>query len=72
MQYFKTEWSLPPVVQTAPRTRTYRRTVRYGHARLGRPVEQTAAPAPALIALPRVQAVVDAVLELRNEQLEAA
>ncbi len=71
MQYFKTELSIPPVlqavVQAAERTRSYRRTVRYGHARLGRPVHQDAVvtPAPTLIALPRVQAVVDAMIELQ-------
>jgi hypothetical protein len=69
MQYFKTELSIPPVlqavVQTAERTRSYRRTVRYGHARLGCPVQDAAAPAPKLIALPRVQAVVDAMIELQ-------
>jgi hypothetical protein len=69
MQYFKTELSIPPVlqavVQAAERTRSYRRTVRYGYARLGRPVQDAAAPAPMLIALPRVQAVVDAMIELQ-------
>jgi hypothetical protein len=69
MHYFKTELSIPPVlqavVQVAERTRSYRRTVRYGHARLGRPVQDVAAPAPMLIALPRVQAVVDAMIELQ-------
>lgn len=65
MHYFKTELSIPPVLQAAERTRSYRRTVRYGNARLGRPAKDTAAPAPKLIALPRVQAVVDAMIELQ-------
>jgi hypothetical protein len=74
MQYFKTDWSFPPIVQTqtAPRARSYRRTVRYGHARLGRSAEGAPAPAPVLIALPRVQAVVDAMIESQANICQAA
>jgi hypothetical protein len=72
MQYFKTDWSLPPIVQAAPRAVSYRRTVRYGYARLGRPTPGQAAPAPVLIALPRVQAVVDAMIESWTINLQAA
>jgi hypothetical protein len=72
MQYFMTDWSFPPIVQVAPRVRGYRRTVRYGHARLGRGTSETADSAPTLTALPRVQAVVDAVLAARETVAEAA
>jgi hypothetical protein len=74
MQYFKTNWSFPPIVQTqtVPPARSYRRTIRYGHARLGRSAEASAAPAPVLIALPRVQAVVDAMIESQASFNQAA
>jgi hypothetical protein len=72
MQYFKTDWSFPPMVQVAPSARNYRRTLRYGHARLGRGKSETAEPAPTLTALPRVQAVVDAVLAAREIAAQAA
>lgn len=72
MQYFKTDWFVPSTVQAAPRAQTYRRTVRYGHARLGRPAPEIVVPAPALQTLPRVQAVVDAMIEARTIHLQAA
>ena len=72
MQYFKHElFASHAFVETrrdgAHAAGGYRRTLRYGHARLGRQVDQptgadVAAALPGrLIALPRVQAVVDAI-----------
>lgn len=65
MQYFKTDLLVPQAAPRAERPRSYRRSVRYGHARLGGSAETAAAPAPTLIVLPRVQAVVDAYFDLR-------
>lgn len=64
MQYFKHELFASHAFVETRRERAYRRTLRYGHARLGRAHEEQAQlPAPAtVIALPRVQAVVDAML----------
>lgn len=69
MQYFKHELFASHAFVETRRDRAYtgggyRRTLRYGHARLGREVDQlngAAALPERLIALPRVQAVVDAI-----------
>ena len=62
MQYFKHELFASHAFVETRRERAYRRTVRYGHARHGQ-VREPLAPVPAtVIALPRVQAVVDAML----------
>lgn len=62
MQYFKHELFASHAFVETRGERAYRRSLRYGHARLGRDSQPTA-PAPAtVIALPRVQAVVDAML----------
>ena len=69
MQFFKTEASIPEPLRFAGRPRIYRAAVRYGHARLHRDDRYNAAdasvPAPVLVELPRVQAVVDAIIEAR-------
>ncbi len=61
--FFKTQLSIPPNIQITDGLRSYRGAIRYGHARLRRPatppVVDTAVMA--LIELPRVQAVVDAI-----------
>ena len=62
MFFFKTQLSLPANPQITDGLRSYRGEIRYGHARLRRPVSPAAGtPALALIELPRVQAVVDAI-----------
>ncbi len=67
MHFFKTEASIPQTLRSAGRTRFYRAALRYGHARLGKGDQATdvATPAPALVELPRVQAVVDAIIYAR-------
>jgi hypothetical protein len=64
MQYFKHELFACHAFTKTLSERSYRRSLRYGHARHGGLREQhEPAPAPAtLITLPRVQAVVDAML----------
>lgn len=62
MFFFKTQLSIPPNIQITDGLRSYRGEIRYGHARLRRPVSPAAdTAAMVLIELPRVQAVVDAI-----------
>jgi hypothetical protein len=70
MQYFKTQLSLPATLLAPARASGYRRTLRYGHARLKpRDADRSACDERStdtssvrLHALPRVQAVVDAMI----------
>lgn len=72
MQYFKHELFASPAFVETRRERAYRRTLRYGHARHGR-ADASLAPVPAtVIALPRVQAVVDAMLATNASTAGAA
>lgn len=67
MKFFKTETSIPSNLHFADRPRFSGAAIRYGNARLRRSVRSTAvdAPAPVLVELPRVQAVVDAIVYAR-------
>lgn len=64
MFLFKTQLSIPTPPSLSDAPRSYRRAIRYGNARLRRPAQPIVADAVALalIELPRVQAVVDAIL----------
>lgn len=68
MQLFKTEVSIPQTFRAFSRPRFHGAAIRYGHARLrnvaGAAAVHTAA-APTLVELPRVQAVVDAIMVAR-------
>ncbi len=69
MQFFKTEASIPQPLHFSGQRRFYRAAPRYGHARLSHGDRhgeaETSVPAPVLVELPRVQAVVDAIIEAR-------
>jgi len=62
MQYFQHELFASHAFVETRREHAYRRTLRYGHARHGRVCETVAPVAATVVALPRVQAVVDAML----------
>lgn len=62
MFFFKTQLSIPANTPITDGLRSYRGAIRYGHARLRRPVSPAGGTAAlVLIELPRVQAVVDAI-----------
>ena len=69
MQLFRTELSIPQTLHFADRPRSYRAALRYGHARLLQGARSAAihpsAPACVIVELPRVQAVVDAIIYSR-------
>ncbi len=67
MFLFKTQLSIPQNIKITEGLRSYRGEIRYGHARLRRPLSSPAADTAVLtlIELPRVQAVVDAIIYQR-------
>lgn len=72
MQYFQHELFASHAFVETRRERAYRRTLRYGHARHGRVHEPLAPALATVVALPRVQAVVDAMLAANASTAAAA